>query len=61
MDEHRARMTLDEAKKIYKAMTPQYVSIEDGDKTVLLDGHFTADELEAIAVLMREGKIGIDW
>lgn len=55
-------MTLEEAKNILRAEISKngnlfcnspYIAYGKGEEAVTLDGDFTADELEAIAVFMR--------
>lgn len=47
-------MTLDEAKQIVDRLSSVYLDLgEFRNEKATLDGSFTADELEAIAVLMR--------
>lgn len=36
----------------------EYLSWQPGDETACLDGHFTADQLEAIAAYMRASESG---
>lgn len=52
-------MTKEEAQKILHRVVEEkneYVSIHHDES--VLDGHFTADELEAVAVLMRTSETG---
>lgn len=49
-------MTLDEAKKIIENSRNdgEWIgSVEEGDDTIILDGHFGVRELEAAIVLLR--------
>lgn len=57
-------MTLEEAKKILKDQIEEsglygsinYIDWTKGDKKITLDGHFTSEQLEAMAVYMKEIK-----
>jgi hypothetical protein len=46
-------MTIDEARKIADDTQGWGWGYVPGDSTAVLDGHFTADELEAIAMVLR--------
>jgi hypothetical protein len=47
-------MTLNEAQDIVKAIDGEYFDLgKRADQTACLDGNFTADQLEAMAILMR--------
>lgn len=48
----RIGMTIEKAREINPA-----VIMHEAPDDVVLDGHYTADELEAIAVLMRAGEL----
>lgn len=58
MNEQRAREILKSAIKPSGALLDRvaYMSWEPGDSDVVLDGQFTAEELEAIAFWMRRGS-----
>lgn len=49
-------MTLEEAKAIMAQLekTGEYFDLDqNSDGQIVLDGHFTADQLEAMAIVMR--------
>lgn len=53
-------MSIEEAKEILGKLdeSHNYFNRLPGDETVILDGWFTADELEALALWMR---VGFNW
>lgn len=46
---------INEKGKLY-SLIPRYLAYYKGNELAIIDGKFTADELEAIAIYMREGK-----
>lgn len=52
-------MTLEEAKALVDAIDGEYFDLDKGyGERATLDGHFTADQLEAMAIVMRASSAG---
>lgn len=49
-------MTIEEARTLAETKAGWGWNYEPGDASVTVDGHFTADELEALALVLRDDQ-----